>query len=62
MKIDGEAAHSYHAVRLDTFRDAHTGPLIMADEMTGEVRWRDTPESEKTVVLGPGTIRILPKR
>jgi hypothetical protein len=61
MKIDGDAAKDYRVVRLDSFENANKGELVSADEITGEVVFRDTPETTKTLMLGPSAIRILPK-
>ncbi len=61
MRIDGEAAKEFRAVRLDSFEDANKGELVSADDITGEVVFRDTPETTKTIMLGPSAIRILPK-
>lgn len=62
MNISGEEAKNYHAVRLDDFRDAHAGELVSADDQTGVVVYRDTPETTKTLTLGERAIRILRKR
>ncbi len=60
MNIAGEDAANYRAVRLDSFEDINKGILIEADEVTGKVVYKDTPESQKTVVLGDHAIKILP--
>ena len=61
MKIEGDEAKFYRAVRLDTFENANKGELVGADEATGWVVYKDTPESTKTLMLGDHAIRILPK-
>jgi len=61
MKIEGDAAHLYRAVRLDSFEDANRGELVSADDDTGIVVYKDTPETTKTLTLGPHAIRILKK-
>ncbi len=59
MIVSGEEALLYNAIRLDDFSVANKGPLISADDMTGVVVYRDTPESEKTLSLGPHAIRLI---
>lgn len=61
MKVDGEDAKLFKAVRLDSFLNANLGELVSADDVTGEVVYRDTPETTKTLQLGDHAIRILPK-
>lgn len=36
MKVEGDAAKGYQAVRKDSFANAHQGELVMADDQTGE--------------------------
>jgi hypothetical protein len=61
MKIEGADAKLYRAVRLDTFENANKGELVSADDVTGTVIYRDTPETTKTVECGDHAIRILPR-
>lgn len=61
MEVNGDSAKLYRAVRLDSFEDANKGELVKADDVTGEVVYKDTPDTTKTLTLGPGAIRILPK-
>lgn len=60
MKVEGDEAKLYRAVRLDSFKDANQGELVSADDLTGVVIYKDTPETTKTIVLGEHAIRILP--
>lgn len=60
--VSGEGAKGYRVVRLDTLQSVHKdGTLVSADESTGTVVYKDTPDSTKTVVFGMGAIRILPR-
>lgn len=59
MNVTGENAALYNAVRLDNFENANRGPLVSADDMTGEVVYKDTPDSQKTLSLGAHAIRII---
>ena len=59
MNISGEEAVGFNAIRLDDFSTANKGPLVSADDVTGEVVYRDTPESTKTLTLGDHAIRIV---
>lgn len=61
MIVSGEEAARFNAVRLDNFENANRGELVEADDVTGKVVYRDTPESTKTVTLGERAIRILPR-
>jgi len=61
MKIEGDDAKHYRAVRLDSFLNANLGELVSADDVTGQVIYRDTPETTKTLELGDHAIKILPK-
>lgn len=59
MRVEGEEAQAFKAVRLDSFLDVNKGELVSADEMTGEVRWRDhvNPGDIKSLNLGAHNIR-----
>lgn len=61
MKVEGDAAKVCRAVRLDDFTDVNRGELVEADDITGKVVYRDTPNTTKTVTLGEHAIRILPR-
>lgn len=62
MKVSGEEAKGFDAVRLDSFAAVNgKGDLIDADELTGTVIYQDTPDTQKTVVLGMGAIKIMPR-
>lgn len=61
MIVSGTEAARFNAVRLDNFENANRGELVEADDVTGKVVYRDTPESTKTVTLGDHAIRILPR-
>lgn len=61
MQVQGEEAARFNAVRLDDFTNVNRGELVEADDVTGRVVYRDTPESTKTVTLGERAIRILPR-
>ncbi len=58
--VSGDEAKNFRAVRLDSYEDANKGELVSADDQTGVVVYRDTPESTKTITLTCG-LRILPK-
>ncbi len=58
MRVNGEEAKDYDAIRLDSFETANRGELVSADDITGEVIYKDTPESTKTLTLGPNAICI----
>ena len=61
MIVSGTEAARFNAVRLDDFTNVNRGPLVEADDVTGKVVYRDTPESTKTVTLGDHSIRIIPR-
>ncbi len=44
MNISGEEALLYNAIRLDDFSNANKGPLVSADDVTGIVIFKDTPD------------------
>lgn len=63
MRVEGDAAKTYTAVRLDSFAPVEgSGALMMADDVTGEVRWKDASGEICAKTLGPHSIRIIPKR
>jgi hypothetical protein len=60
MRVDGEAARNYSAVRLDSFASVEgKGKLTLADDATGEVRWADAAGETRTVTLGNHAIRSV---
>ena len=61
MKVEGEAAKEFIAISLSSFDQINRGELLMADDETGTVTYKDTAESQKTVTLGAHAIRIIPK-
>ena len=61
MRITGEEAKKYTAVRLDSFESVNKGELVSADDQIGEITFKDTPETTKTLTLGPHAIRIVRK-
>lgn len=64
MKIEGEAAARFSAVRLDSMApvEGARGVLLMADSETGEVRWRDKTDTVCEASLGPHAIRLVEVR
>jgi hypothetical protein len=61
MKIEGEAAAQYEAVRLDSFATVNRGVLVSADDDTGKVVWLDKTANQREVTLGSHAIRIMRK-
>ena len=61
MKIEGDGAKAYRAVRLDSFADVNRGELVSADDETGTVQYKDKTGETCTVTLGPHAIVILRK-
>jgi hypothetical protein len=61
MKVEGEAARSHRAVRLDSCENVSKGELVSADDITGEVVRTDKTGERKMLTLGPAAIRILSK-
>ena len=59
MQVLGEAAKGWIAVRLDTFEQVNTGPLVEADDYLGIVRWLDRTGAVRSEMLGAQAIRIL---
>lgn len=59
MIVSGEEALLYDAVRLDSCMPANRGPLVRADDQSGEVEYRDTPETTVKLALGQHAIRII---
>lgn len=66
MIVSGEEAAGYDAIRKDTFAPANRdGPLLSADELTGQVEWTGVDGAKHSVELGPNAIviqRRAPKR
>lgn len=64
MRIEGEAAAGWSAVRLDSLQaveGAH-GRLLLADTDTGEVKWTDKTGTACELRLGPQAIRLIGAR
>jgi hypothetical protein len=59
MRVDGDVAKFYNAVRLDNFMNANVGELVMADDVTGEVSYKDQTGETKSMTLGQHAIKIL---
>jgi hypothetical protein len=59
LRVSGEDAKLYDAVSLSSFANVNRGELVSADDSTGEVVYKDTPESTKAVTLGDHAIRIV---
>ena len=62
MKVEGDLAHGYTAVRLDSFESVEgKGVLVYADDSTGECRWKDKADQICAKTLGPHMISIQPR-
>ena len=59
MQVLGEAAREWIAVRLDTFEQVNTGPLVEADDYLGTVKWLDRTGVTRSEMLGSHAIRLL---
>jgi hypothetical protein len=59
MTVSDDDAKLYDAISLSDFSSVNRGELVSADDATGVVVYRDTPESTKTVTLGLHAIRIV---
>lgn len=60
VKIDGVDAPRFKVIRLSDYGDAHVGPLIEADAMTGAFSYRDHVNNElRHANLGPHAIKII---
>lgn len=63
MRVEGEEAAGWSAVRLDSFEPVEgAGLLICADDATGEVAWRDVTNTACRADLGPHAIRLVRRR
>jgi len=61
MRIAGEIARQWAAVRLDSLEQVNSGSLVTADDESGYVEWVDRIGSSHSVSLGPSAIRIIRK-
>ena len=60
MRVTGEDASRYDAVRRDDMKNVNHGTLTLADEATGEVQYVDRITTQTvTVSLGPHAIAIV---
>jgi hypothetical protein len=63
MRVEGEAAKSWTAVRLDSLVSVEgKGKLISADTETGEVVWTDRTGETCRATLGAHAIRLVEYR
>jgi len=61
MRITGEIARQWTAVRLDSFEQVNSGTLTTVDDESGYVEWIDSVGRGHSVSLGPQAIRIVRK-
>jgi hypothetical protein len=61
MKIEGETAKNWQAVRIDSYATVNLGDLVSANEETGEVKYLDRTGQIVEIALGPHTVRLMPK-
>jgi len=60
MRVEGETASRWSAVRLDSLSSVEgRGLLLMADTETGEVVWRDRSGEVCKAMLGIHAIRLV---
>ena len=59
MRVSGEEAKRWQAVRRDSLETVNRGDLVMADDETGEVKWTGRSGGEAKVTLGSGAIRLM---
>lgn len=63
MRVEGEVASLWTAVRLDTLESVEgRGQLLIADTDTGEVVWRDHTGETCRANLGMHAIRLISVR
>jgi hypothetical protein len=60
MRVSGEDAKNWQAVRTDSLETVNRGVLTMASEDTGDVQWIDRTGQPAQAALGPNAIRLLP--
>ncbi len=61
MRLVGDDAAPFNAMRLDNFENVNKGPLVLVDDQTGEVAWTDKSSELKSITLGIHAIRIVKK-
>lgn len=60
MKVEGEGARGYSAIRTDSMAAVEgNGRLVYADTDTGEVRWKDKTDELRAETFGAHAIRIV---
>ena len=61
MRVEGESAARFSAVRLDSLQSVEgaKGKLLLADTDTGEVKWKDRTDTVCEARLGPQAIRLI---
>jgi hypothetical protein len=64
MRVEGEVAAGWTAVRLDSLEsiEGAKGQLVMCDTDTGEVAWKDRTGQLCQLRLGANTIRLVGRR
>lgn len=64
MRVEGDAARSWTAVRLDSLQSVEgaKGQLLLADTETGECIWKDLSGERCEARLGPHAIRLVEVR
>lgn len=61
MKLEGDAAKTYDAVRRDSCVTVNKGILTFADTDTGEVKWKDSVGEEVVAKLEPYNLLLQPR-
>ena len=62
MRVEGDRAATCDTVRLDDFKPINQGPLVMADDTTGQVQWLNNEGKIcewQPAQLGKGYIAIV---
>lgn len=60
MKVEGDSARAYSAVRTDSMLPIEgKGRLVLADDLSGEVKWLDATGETCSLTLGQHAIRIV---
>ncbi len=62
MRLVGDDASPFNAVRRDSLENVNKGPLVLVDDQTGEVAWTDKTGEVKTVTLTSVPIAIVSKK
>lgn len=61
-RVEGAEALAFKVIKMSDYSDAHIGPLLEADTMTGAFSYKDKTGETRHANFGPHSIKIIPRK